>query len=192
MKRHSTRPWHTLCLLLLLGLSGCYRPSVRGTDQPVLDRLLQLMQRRLLLMHDVARWKWNTGQAIADPQRELAFLESMQAKGQADGINEASVRSFFRAQIEAAKQVQEDDFQRWQAEGRGKFAEVPDLPSQLRPKIDAASHELLAALAAAQPILKNAEVRRQLAARAIAVLTGEGITESIRRTALQPLETPPP
>jgi chorismate mutase len=190
VKFGSYRPWRALGILFLVGLSGCYRPSVSVPDQAVLDRLLQFMQQRLLLMHDVARWKWNQKQAIADPKREQAFLENMQAKGQAQGLDEEFVRSFFRAQIEAAKQVQEDDFQRWQAEGRGSFADVPDLSTHQRPKIDAASNELLSALAAAQPFLRNAEARRQLAARAAVVLTGDGITSRVCRTALQPLETP--
>lgn len=191
MKFGSYRPWRLLGILFLIGLSGCYRPSVAVSDQVVLDRLLHFMQQRLLLMHDVARWKWNQKQAIADPKREQAFLESMQVKGQARGLHEEFIRSFFRAQIEAAKQVQEDDFQRWQAEGRGPFTDVPDLAARQRPRIDAASNELLAALEAAQPLLENTAARRQLAARAMAVLTGDGITEEVRHLAIQPLQPAP-
>jgi chorismate mutase len=186
----STHRCRALGILLLVGLSGCYRPSAPTTDQAILDRLLQLMQQRLLLMHDVARWKWNQKQAIADPKREQAFLERMQEKAQTHGLNEEFARSFFRAQIEAAKQVQEDDFQRWQAEGRGSFVDVPDLPTLQRQRIDQASDELLSALAAARPFLESADMRVQLGARAVKVLAGDGITSRVCRMALQPLETP--
>jgi len=191
VKFGSYRPWRTLAILFLIGLSGCYRPSVQVADHVVLDRLLQFMRQRLLLMHDVARWKWNQKQAIADPKREQAFLESMQARGQAHGLKDEFVRSFFRAQIEAAKQVQEDDFQRWQAKGRGPFTDVPDLSTQQRPKIDAASNELLAALEAAQPLLEDMKARHQLAALAATILTGDGITERVRQLAIQPLHPAP-
>ena len=35
-------------------------------DLATLDRLLGLMQQRLTLMHEVARWKWNAGQPVTD------------------------------------------------------------------------------------------------------------------------------
>ncbi|MBL8797280.1 MAG: gamma subclass chorismate mutase AroQ [Planctomycetia bacterium] len=190
MKRASIHYWLTICLLLLTGSAGCYRPSVTAGDPAVLDRLLHAMRQRLLLMHDVARWKWNEQQPLTDAARETAFLDRTQARGRTQGLDETLVRTFFQAQIEAAKQVQASDFERWQAEGRGKFANVPDLASEQRPRIDAASDDLLDALADAQPSLTSGAFRRQLAARAAGILAGEGITDRVRETALTPLLSP--
>jgi chorismate mutase len=41
-----------------------------------LYRLLCVMEKRLALMHDVARWKWKAGQPIDDPEREGELLLS--------------------------------------------------------------------------------------------------------------------
>jgi hypothetical protein len=79
------------------------------------------------------------------------------------------------------------NFQRWEAEKRGKFDDVPDLASQLRPRIDALSSDLLSALATVGPFLEDAAVRDAIRKRATDVLTGDGITQAIRDTALQPL-----
>ena len=57
------------------------------------------------------------------------------------------VRSFMRAQIEAGKLVQQADWRQWEAKGREAFADAPDLQTELRPKIDHLSEQLLEAYA---------------------------------------------
>src|SRR4051794_39872895 len=64
---------------------GCFTQPSRPTRSleapPAVVHLLDLMSQRLLLMHEVARWKWNTGKPIADPAREQAFLEQVAQNG---------------------------------------------------------------------------------------------------------------
>jgi chorismate mutase len=95
---------------------GHHRPPATENRSPAealaVDRLLDVMQQRLLIMHEVAGWKWNTQQPIADPEREQAFLKAILAKSQSYRLDPALTRAFFQAQIEAAKQLQQDNF-RW-------------------------------------------------------------------------------
>ena len=72
----------------------------------------------------------------------------------------------------------------WETNKQGPFADVPDLTSQLRPRIDQLSQELLAALARVQALPHNDFFRNQLRWRAEEIFCGEGITEAIRQAAL--------
>ena len=65
------------------------------------------MQRRLTLMHEVARWKWNAGQPVRDAEREREVLHSVVEGGRGKGLDPELVRSFFAAQLEAARLVQQ-------------------------------------------------------------------------------------
>jgi chorismate mutase-like protein len=156
---------------------------------PAIDDLLKLMKQRLLLMHDVARAKWNAKTPLADPDREKAMLSELAEKGRALGLDPAFTSGFFAAQIEASKFMQRDDFRRWEAERRGPFADAPDLKRDLRPRIDALNSKLLATLVKARPVLRDREaIIRRLAVKALA---GEGITAEVRDRAVRPLTGTP-
>jgi chorismate mutase len=137
------------------------------------------MRDRLVLMHEVARSKWGAKRPVGDPRRERALLSEMEVKGKECGLDPGLTRGFFAAQIAAARRVQEDDFARWRAEGRGPFADAPDLAA-LRRRIDGLNRELLGALAEARPQLGGAASGEQLRAWALEALTGEGITDAVR------------
>jgi chorismate mutase len=185
-------------LLLLFSLTAI--PACRPTPPPVappptkpgtgteFDGLLGLMRRRLDLMHDVARWKWSARAAIEDPAREAALLDDVANRGRALGLDPATTRAFFGAQIEAAKLVQRADFRRWVADRRGPAGEAPDLAGVLRPRIDALNRDLLAALSLAMPRLQGdggaaARIRR----RAEELLAGDEIDPAARAEAIRPL-----
>jgi chorismate mutase len=171
-----------VCCLLPAGCTTQSPPaSVSAEAVRAADQLLDGMRQRLLLMHDVARWKWNHHQAIADPEREAAFLAAMEPKGAPHGLDPKVVRTFFSSQIEAARRIQEENFRRWQQAGQGPFAGVPDLHTVLRPRIDAVSDSLLASLARVRAIPRADEA---VCARAPHLLVGDGITDQIRQAAL--------
>jgi chorismate mutase-like protein len=168
-----------------LAQSGAQPPRV----DPAIDSLLKLMKQRMLLMHDVARAKWNAKTPLADPDREKAMLRELAAKGRALGLDPTFTSSFFAAQIEASKLMQRDDFRRWEAVKREPFVDAPDLKRDLRPRIDALNSKLLTALAKARPVLRSAEpIVRRLAVKA---LEGEGITPEVRDSAVRPLTSAP-
>jgi chorismate mutase-like protein len=144
------------------------------------------MRDRLNLMHDVAKSKWNTRRPVADPGREQALLREMEERGRAHGLDPAYTRAFFEAQVEAAKRVQEADTRRWRAEGRGPFEGLPDLAA-LRRRIDQQNLDLLAALAAAQPLLREGALRTAIPRWAGQVIAGDGIDQEVRARAVAPL-----
>jgi chorismate mutase len=175
-------------LFLALAASGC-----RPADVPVaprrdladLDRLLRLMEQRLTLMHDVARWKWNAGQPITDPKRERELLQSVVERGRGKGLDPDLVRSFFAAQMEAARLVQQADFDRWKANKQEPFADTTSL-AVLRQRIDHLNRELIDALAEVRPRLSGPTVQQALPQRAEEILTGNGVAD-VRETAIAPL-----
>jgi chorismate mutase len=188
--------WQAITGLVLgLTIAGC-APATPITPMPLqvgphpnhaVERLLQAQVRRLELMHDVARWKWNQGQAIEDPAREEALLQVILPQCEAAGLDMDFARPFFRAQIEAAKQVQEEDFQAWKAVNQGPFADGPDLTTQLRPQIDASTQELVAALARAAPQLATDADRTVLGLRARSLSIERSLSLRAISTACQPL-----
>jgi chorismate mutase len=189
--------WKAVCWLglwfALTAPPGCAcrppsPPAPRPAEgQDAVERLLRLMGKRLVLMHGVARWKWNAKRPIADPEREQALLDALARQGAAHHLEPAFVRAFFRAQVEAAKRIQEGDFKRWEAEKRGPFRDAPDLALSLRPRIDELSADLLAALAELRRRFGKEEAARRIKASAQSILVGDGITGAVRDTAIAPL-----
>jgi chorismate mutase len=182
-----------VALLLALAASGCRPASVpvkpRRPDLATLDRLLRLMQQRLVLMHDVARWKWNKDLPITDPKRERELLQKVVELGRGKGLEADLVRSFFAAQMEAARLIQQADFERFKANKQKPFAGTKSL-AVLRQRIDELNRELIDALAEVHLTLSEPSVQQQaLPQRAEEILTGNGLAE-VRETAIAPLRRP--
>jgi chorismate mutase len=175
-------------LLVALAASGCRPADVPVTprrDLADVDRLLRLMERRLALMHDVARWKWGAGKPITDPERERELLQRVVERGRGKGLDPELVRSFFAAQMEAARLVQQVDFDRWEAQEPKPVADTTSL-AVLRQRIDDLNRELIDALAEVRPRLSGLIVQQALPQRAEEILTGDGLA-GVRETAIAPL-----
>ncbi|HMA11144.1 MAG TPA: gamma subclass chorismate mutase AroQ [Steroidobacteraceae bacterium] len=145
---------------------------------PAAARLAALIDERLALVTEVARYKWNTGAAVEDPPREQALLESLREKAVALGVPRQRVDAFFLAQIEAAKQLQHELFARWKRERREKFPGIAELATSIRPDIDRVTNQMLQTLASlptAQPVSLPA------------ASTVSGISATAVRTARAPL-----
>jgi chorismate mutase len=177
--------------LLLSATVGCAPSAGESKSSPAAtesvaasDAFVELMRERLLLMHDVARWKWNAKQPISDPEREKVLLEELERRGADHGLAPDEVRSFIWAQIEAGKLVQQADWRQWEVEEREVFADAPDLQTELRPKIDRLSEQLLAAYAEFLPKLAEPGAQERFERRAERILVGEGIDEKVRTRAL--------
>jgi chorismate mutase-like protein len=149
--------------------------------QDAAKQLAALIDERLALGTEVARYKWNTGAAIEDPPREQALLASLRERGAVLGVPPSLVERFFAAQIEASKQLQRQLHQRWRGEHREKFPGIADLATAIRPGIDRVTSEMLEALA-------RLDTARTVTLPAASTMTG--ISADTVRMAREPLLSP--
>lgn len=156
-------------------------------QQLKVDKLLQLIQQRLLIAHDVARWKWNHKRPIEDRQREQQLLDKLQKQAIDYGLQPDAVSAFFAAQITAGKLIQTADFQIWQRQGVKSFTNVPDLNQNLRPLLDKLNTDFLAVLTDMNAVLSCSLVQELIKSRAQIIIRGDGINPTVRRTAIAPL-----
>lgn len=97
--------------------------------------LYRAISERLSLMQPVAAWKHARGVAVEDRAREAVVLEKAAEQAAAEGLDPASVRPFFRAQIAAAKAVQRCWIARWETGAAQPPADPPDLKAEIRPEL---------------------------------------------------------
>jgi chorismate mutase len=123
---------------LALTLTGCVTTTSSNASQSTaLAPLVGLLSERLSLMEAVAQNKWQTGGDIEDSEREAALLASIRSQARARGWAALEVEAFFRAQIEAAKELQSTYFSQWErARVRPEFEDAPNLAESIRPQID--------------------------------------------------------
>jgi chorismate mutase len=207
---HARIRHYVLLILTFAGLSvGCERgpasslskspasPSVAGQRElppdlsESIDSILALMNRRLDLMHEVARWKWNAKRPIEDRDRELILLDRLAGRAEERGVEVTFARRFLEAQMTASKMIQSNDFLRFEETGQESFSDVADLGETLRPQISALSESLLIQLAQLDAHPTSAACRAAIRVRAQVVLCAPGVTEPIRLVAIGPLVDPP-
>ncbi|MCC5832424.1 MAG: gamma subclass chorismate mutase AroQ [Chlamydiales bacterium] len=98
-----------------------------------IDQILLLMQKRLAVMHEVARWKWNHGYSIEDKTQERRVVDEAVNTAVQQGIPTEWAMKFVQAQMDAAKIIQAHDFEIWRRESIGHFDEICDLRTEIRP-----------------------------------------------------------
>ncbi len=150
------------------------------------QRLPVLLVERLLLMHEVARWKWIRQRPILDLHRERELLCTFTRQAAQRGIEPHRARQFLQAQLAAARGVQQADFDNWESEPADAPHEAADLESDVRPKIDALTAELTAALAAWDRLDPAAQTAALEQARAAG--TPERLPPESLETAFAPLQ----
>lgn len=97
------------------------------------ERTLSLITERLSLMQNVAAYKWHHDLPVEDLVREKVVLNSAMASSLDRGITTTSSRQFFKAQIEAAKDIQRCWIDRWE---KGSIPpDAPDLGQITRPAL---------------------------------------------------------
>lgn len=164
---------------LLAGfLLACASPSLAACEA-----LPALLRERLLLMDEVAAYKWLHGEAIEDREREAAVIEAASAAALARGLAPADSRRLFIAQMEAAKDIQRYWISRWQ-QGESAPRSAPDL-AQIRTElnrlgdaiVDSAAKQCVwrrAVLAAALVVEGLPAARRDEIVAAVAALSISG------------------
>jgi len=154
-----------------------------------LEPLRQAIDERLLLAQDVARAKWNAKAPIEDLPREEQVIAAAVRQGAGLGLQEAWIRSVFRAQIEASKTVQRTLYRRWQAENAGRFDDAPDLAHTIRPRLDRLTTQLLRAMADNQAVLHDGDHKADVTV-AMHALQARALDRAAAEQALAPFLSP--
>ena len=120
--------WVSL-VVLTLPLAALAGQAANDTGESI----EQLITQRLLMMKDVAAYKWLHQRPVEDLAREQVVITNAVNTGLEAGIRVDSSRQFFGAQIHAAKLIQQCWFDRWQ-QGEAPTTS-PDLTRDIRPRL---------------------------------------------------------
>ena len=138
-------------------------------------------------MPGVAQAKWNRKLPITDEKREHALLTKLAAEGEALQIPSEFVTQFFRAQVTAAKQIQERLFQEWTAQQHPPFENPPDLEKDVRPQIDEINRELLKCLSKCWEQRSAADWMTALDRAQGVAFQSQALSQDVLATATKPL-----
>lgn len=171
-------------------------PAESPTSEPAVvfeavDQLSDLIAQRLDLMEVVARHKWNQKQPVSSPEREQALLEELTRLGTESGISAPVVERFVKAQMAAARRVQERLMADWEKAGQGPFADVPDLDQDVRPKISQLSRDALTPLAAIESVLGTQALSEYSQLKLVSLASEKPHLAEAFRLAFEPLGTGP-
>jgi chorismate mutase-like protein len=119
------------------------RRSGNDVDRAQLDKLVELVIQRLSLAQDVAAAKYTSGKPIDDPIRELEILQLAARALNGLGLYQRIGMQFFRDQIEANKVIQRELHHRWNRHPEEVPAAKPDLPAEIRPKLDQLTKQII-------------------------------------------------
>ncbi len=107
--------------------------SLLVTKPSQADELYDAIGQRLALMQEVAAYKWINKQPIEATEREALVIKNAKLSGLDHAITADSSERFFTAQIEAAKEIQQCWFDRWQTSSGP--SESRDLINDVRPRL---------------------------------------------------------
>lgn len=179
---------------IVVPLNGAYT-SVHETIEAFeverkVDELLLLIQKRLVVMHEVARTKWNHNLPIEDKIREQQILADLAMKANHYGLDEKFAIQFFQAQMEASKEIQKTDFDLWRKNGVPKFEAVFSLKDELRIYIDGLNHKMMVLLSEiyAKPF---SEIGKDILDHPISTRSSDSIENDVWNMAIFPLRTKP-
>jgi len=134
--------------MLLCCAAGAAAAEPEPSGQATGAGLLELMQRRLELMPQVAAYKWHRDQPVQDPEREALVIAEARREALRYGLVPDSIERLFQAQMESARTVQAWWLDEWRA-GRSEPPPAPDLAGSIRPELLRLGSEIVAAAARA-------------------------------------------
>ncbi|KAL3121871.1 hypothetical protein niasHT_000436 [Heterodera trifolii] len=127
----------------------------KATQETATLFIVGVANKRLMLAKDVVNYKLHHNTSIDDFVREKQLLESVSAQGQKAGIGDNYGKEFFQDQMDANKMIQKGYVKLWTANNSLRPQNVPDLVKDTRPKVTAATEEMISALKVFQQFRKN-------------------------------------
>ena len=151
-----------------------------------LDLLLERLRDRLSLMPAVARYKWAHGLPIEDAARERSLADRFVTESQSRGLDADWSRRVIVAQITAARRVQQDCFESWRSSPPDESDPILDLQTDLRPRIERVTAELIEILVRLEPHRPTAAFRAAFPARTDSLITRQAVSDEVRHLAIAP------
>lgn len=145
--------------------------------------LYELIDARLALMQQVAAAKWLNREPIEDLRREALVVERASADARRFGVVPASSRALFQAQIDAAKEIQQYWFDRWEQHDPPRVA--PGLENELRPRLLELGEQILR-LAAAGPAADPARFERTVTTEGLGAAGRLALFDALARIEVYP------
>jgi chorismate mutase len=137
-------------------------PAQADDGNPIAE-LVASSATRLSIGEQVALTKWDNKNEVEDLAREDVVIRSAREQGTAQGLDPAWVGGFFRAQIEASKELQHALLADWRRAGTAPVHLPIDLVNNIRPRLDNLQIMLLRQLAEAAPLRKHSTCDTQVA-----------------------------
>ncbi len=119
-------------------------PALEAGADTATDTVFTRIGERLALMKPVAAWKRARDVAVEDLGREAVVLEKATQSAAKVGLAAETAKPFFQAQITAAKEIQNCWIARWSNNEAQPPDPVPDLKTEIRPKLIEIGAALLA------------------------------------------------
>jgi chorismate mutase len=154
---------HALALVAALTLCATGTTYPQNTTVDRLRPLVSTSAKRLFIAKRVALAKWDSGAPVEDASREEQVIVTATNAAEARGLDPSSVRSFFRAQIEANKLIQYSLLADWRRVGKAPGHASVDLAKTIRPELDQLQTELIAELVDTSSIRSSASCRTDMA-----------------------------
>ena len=149
-----------------------------------LEPLTDLAAERILLGDKVAAAKFGTTQPIDDPVREQQVLDRVMSQSVELGLDPAVSVRFFRDQIEANKDVQRGLYALWTSHPELQPKERPDLATEVRPRLDKITTEVLDQLRTTVHVRAADRLCRTELSRAASAVTVRQQLDELHRQAL--------
>ncbi|HEV7816624.1 MAG TPA: chorismate mutase [Janthinobacterium sp.] len=129
-----------------------------------LEQLVASSATRLAIAEQVALTKWDGKDRVEDAPREAVVINSAREQGAARNLEQDWVGDFFRAQIEASKELQYSLLATWRRAGAVPVHLPVDLVNNIRPRLDNLQTLFIRQLADAATIRLGASCTTQVAA----------------------------
>ncbi len=149
-----------------------------------LESLFVLMQERLSVMHDIARYKWNHSL-----QDQTLDRESLDAQPLSYENNEyaSEIIDFLNAQNRAAEKIQEQDFMLFKSEGVEKFENVKDYQTEISPKLEELNTQMVLCIKELLVHTQNGTLPNFLKDVSFNSFKNEGVERNVYDIAVEPL-----
>ena len=158
------RSLHSILRFSLAALTlGASALSHAASIADSVDALVASSAERLTIAEQVALAKWDSKGRVEDPPREAVVIDKAKEAGAARQIDADWVAAFFRAQIEANKEVQYAQLAAWHRAGAAPAHQPVDLAHDIRPRLDMLQTQFIRQLAAAAPLRMAADCNAQVA-----------------------------